>query len=147
MLTSETYVRNSYRILKATYGVVPIVAGLDKFTEWLVDWSAYLNPWVAAALPFSAETFMGVVGVIEIFAGLVVLSRWTRWGAWIVAAWLASIALNLVIAGHYDIAVRDLVMAIGAYRLARAAELVSPVAKLSAGANQQKLARTSEAST
>jgi hypothetical protein len=106
-------------LLKYTYGIVPIVAGLDKFTNILTDWSLYLNPSVAQMLPFSANTFMLIVGVIEIIAGIVVLFR-TEIGAYIVAAWLVCIALSLLAAGHYlDVAVRDLVMAIGAYSLAR----------------------------
>jgi hypothetical protein len=76
-----------------------------------------------ALLPFPAETFMKVVGVVEMAAGLLVLSKWTRFGAYVVAAWLVAIAIQLVTTGaFYDLAVRDVVMAIGAYALARLAE-------------------------
>lgn len=112
-----------YRPLWLTYGLVPLLAGLDKFFNLLADWPKYLSPWMAGLLPVPAETFMYAVGIIEIVVGLMVLTRWTRLGAWIAMAWLALIALNLVTMGLFDIAVRDLAMAVGAYTLARLAEL------------------------
>jgi uncharacterized membrane protein YphA (DoxX/SURF4 family) len=111
-----------FTMLKLTYGLVPIVAGLDKFTNLLVDWKQYLSPVAVHALPVSPATFMMIVGVIEIIAGLLVLGR-TRLGAYVVSAWLVGIALNLVTTGHYlDVAVRDLVMSVGAFALAKLAE-------------------------
>jgi uncharacterized membrane protein YphA (DoxX/SURF4 family) len=112
-----------YRPLWLTYGLVPFLAGLDKFLNLLTDWPKYLSPWVAELLPVSAQTFMYVVGIIEIAVGLMVLTRWTRLGAWIAAVWLVLIAGNLATMGLFDIAVRDLAMAVGAYTLARLAEL------------------------
>ncbi len=112
-----------YRPLWLTYGLVPFLAGLDKFFNLLTDWPQYLSPWMADLLPMSPQAFMYVVGVIEILVGLMVLTRWTRLGAWIAAAWLVLIAGNLVTMGLFDIAVRDLAMAVGAYTLARLAEL------------------------
>lgn len=112
-----------YRPLWLTYGLVPLLAGLDKFFNLLTDWSQYLSPLVAGLLPVSPEAFMMLVGVIEVAVGVLVLTRWTRLGAWIAAAWLVLIALNLVTLGLFDIAVRDLAMAVGAYTLARLAEL------------------------
>lgn len=110
-----------YWILKLAFGVVPIVAGLDKFTNLLTNWEQYLNPIVARMVP--AFTFMRVVGVVEIVAGLLVLSKMTRLGAYVVAAWLVCIALNLLSTGHFlDVAVRDLVMACGAFTLAKLEE-------------------------
>ncbi|MGC4094435.1 MAG: DoxX family protein [Polyangiaceae bacterium] len=107
-----------YRLLKLTFGVVPIVAGLDKFTNLLTNWEQYLNPLLARAVPPFA--FLRVIGVVEIVAGLVVLSKFTRLGAYVVAAWLVGIALNLLSSGHFlDVAVRDLVMAVGALTLAK----------------------------
>lgn len=107
------------RLMRYTYGIVPIVAGLDKFTNLLTDWKNYIAPWLASMLPFSASTFMSIVGVIEIIAGIIVLVR-PRVGGYIVMAWLIAIAINLISSGHYyDVAVRDLVMAIGAFSLAR----------------------------
>ncbi|MBT1695338.1 hypothetical protein KK083_00530 [Fulvivirgaceae bacterium PWU4] len=106
-------------ILKLTYGLVPVVAGLDKFTNLLTDWSKYLNPDLLQVLPFDASTFMMIVGVIEIAAGILVLWK-TELGAYVVAAWLICIALTLILSFNYlDVAVRDIVMAIGAFILAR----------------------------
>lgn len=120
VITSQR-VERVYKLMKFTYGVVPIVAGLDKFTNLLTDWEKYLNPSIANMLPFSPHTFMMIVGVIEIIAGLIVLSR-PAVGAYIVMAWLALIALTLLTTkGYLDVAVRDLVMAIGAYSLAQLA--------------------------
>jgi uncharacterized membrane protein YphA (DoxX/SURF4 family) len=112
-----------YRPLWLTYGLVPLLAGLDKFFNLLADWPKYLSPWVEGLLPVSAQSFMYAVGIIEIVVGLMVLTRWTRLGAWIAMAWLVLIAGNLVTLGLFDIAVRDLAMAVGAYTLARLAEL------------------------
>jgi hypothetical protein len=112
-----------YRPLWLTYGLVPLLAGLDKFFNLLTDWPKYLSPVMAGLLPMSAQTFMHAVGVIEIAVGLLVLTRWTRLGAWIAAAWLVLIAVNLATMGLFDIAVRDLAMAVGAYTLARLAEI------------------------
>jgi uncharacterized membrane protein YphA (DoxX/SURF4 family) len=104
-------------ILRLTYGMVPIVAGADKFSDLLVNWDQYLAPQVANMLPFTPHTFMLIVGVIEIVAGLLVLLR-PRLGSIIVSLWLVCIALNLVLTGQYfDIAVRDIVMAVGAFSL------------------------------
>ena len=112
-----------YRPLWLTYALVPLLAGLDKFFNLLTDWPKYLSPWMAGLLPVSAETFMHAMGIIEIAVGVLVLTRWTRLGAWIAAAWLVLIAVNLVTMGLFDIAVRDLAMAVGAYTLARLAEM------------------------
>lgn len=110
--------RTSWIILKFTFALVPIVAGLDKFTNLLTNWELYLNPKLARVLPFGPHVFMEVAGVIEIIAGLIVFYR-PRLGALIVTAWLGSIALSLLASGHFlDVAVRDLVMAIAAFTLA-----------------------------
>lgn len=106
-------------ILKLTYGIIPIVAGADKFTNLLTTWPDYLNPSLAAILPFSSSTFMMIVGVIEILAGILVFIDVQR-GAYLVSAWLVLIALSLLASLNYlDIAVRDLAMAIGAFSLAK----------------------------
>jgi uncharacterized membrane protein YphA (DoxX/SURF4 family) len=112
-------VRRVQLILKYTFGLVPIVAGLDKFTNILTDWTKYLAEPLVNGLPFSAQAFMMVVGVIEILAGVLVLVK-TEMGSFIVAAWLVLIAITLLIGGEYiDVAVRDIVMAIAAYCLFR----------------------------
>ncbi len=110
--------------LKLTFGIVPIVAGLDKFTNLLTNWVDYLGN-NRSMIPFDPMTFMKIVGVIEIVAGIIVLVR-PLIGAYIVMAWLICIALQLLIGGHYyDVAVRDLVMAIGAYTLAQLTKIQS----------------------
>ncbi|HQV52467.1 MAG: DoxX family membrane protein [Flavobacteriales bacterium] len=110
-------------ILKYTFGLVPIVAGLDKFTNILTNWSQYISEGLAGMLPFEPSTFMMIVGVIEIVAGILVLTK-TKIGAYVVSAWLAAIALTLIASWSYvDIAVRDLVMAIGAFSLAKLSEI------------------------
>jgi hypothetical protein len=104
-------------ILKWTYGLVPIVAGADKFAHMLTDWDKYLAPIVTDILPLSAGTFMMIVGVIEIVAGILVLVR-PKIGSLVVGLWLIGIAINLLLLGQYfDVAVRDVVMAIGAFSL------------------------------
>jgi uncharacterized membrane protein YphA (DoxX/SURF4 family) len=104
-------------ILKWTYGLVPIVAGADKFAHMLTDWDKYLAPVVTDVLPLSAGTFMAIVGIIEIIAGIVVLVR-PKIGSLIVAFWLLGIVVNLLLLGqYYDVAVRDVVMSIGAFSL------------------------------
>lgn len=109
-------------ILKYTFGLVPIVAGLDKFTNILTNWSLYISEGFAGLLPFDATIFMMIVGVIEIVAGILVLTK-TRIGALVVAAWLTAIALTLLFSWSYvDVAVRDLVMAITAFSLAKLSE-------------------------
>lgn len=124
-----------YRALWLTYGIVPIVAGLDKFTNLLTDWAQYIAPFAADLLPFSAGTFMAIVGVIEIVAGVLVFVK-PRIGGLVVAAWLVLIALNLLLAGYFDIAVRDLVMAVGAWSMAQlaAAHATAPAAARAHGA-------------
>lgn len=108
-----------FTLLKLTYGIVPIVAGLDKFTNILTDWTKYLHPGMLNLLPFSSRVFMDIIGIIEILAGIIVLFK-TNLGAYIVSAWLVLISISLIISMNYlDVAVRDLVMAIGAYSLAR----------------------------
>ncbi|MBX3379087.1 MAG: DoxX family membrane protein [Phycisphaeraceae bacterium] len=105
------------------YGLVPIIAGADKFTNVLTDWSKYLPGFMTNVVPVSPHTFMMGVGVIEIVAGLAVLTVLPRLGAYVVALWLVLIAGAVTITGFYDIAVRDLAMALGAYTLGSVAAL------------------------
>ena len=112
-------VRDIQTLLKFTYGLIPIVAGADKFTNLLTDWAHYLNPTLKAALPFSDHVFMMIVGVIEIIAGILVFISPQK-GGYLVSVWLVLIALSLLAGGNYlDVAVRDLAMAIGAFSLAK----------------------------
>jgi hypothetical protein len=117
--------KSAFNLLKFTFVVVPIVAGLDKFTNLLTQWDQYLNPNLVSLLPFSTTTFMMIVGVIEIVAGLIVWKK-AEIGGFIVAAWLTAIALSLLASFSYvDVAVRDLVMAISAFTMARLATVVN----------------------
>lgn len=112
-------VKHIQTLLKFTYGLIPIVAGADKFTNLLTDWAHYLNPTLKAALPFTDHVFMMIVGVIEIIAGLLVFINPQK-GGYLVSVWLVLIALSLLASGSYlDVAVRDLAMAIGAFSLAK----------------------------
>ena len=121
---SNQVVRSVWTILKITFTVVPVVAGLDKFTDLLVNWDMYLHPCIVSMIPFSAHTFMQIVGVIEIVAGILVFAR-PAIGGWVVMAWLICIALTLLASGNYlDVAVRDLVMSVGAMSLARLSRIV-----------------------
>lgn len=109
-------------ILKYTFGLVPIVAGADKFTNILTTWTHYLGDGVVSFFPFEPSVFMMVVGVIEIVAGILVLTK-TKIGAYVVSVWLVLIALSLLMSGNYlDVAVRDIVMAIAAFSLAKLSE-------------------------
>jgi uncharacterized membrane protein HdeD (DUF308 family) len=111
-------IKELWIILLFTYGLVPIIAGLDKFVHLLADWEIYLSPAALSIIPFEGHTFMILVGVIEIVAGIIVFVK-PKIGAYVVMGWLVAIAINLVLARYYDIAVRDLSMAVGALTLAK----------------------------
>src|SRR5690349_16410343 len=109
----------AYRILHFGFTVAPILAGLDKFFHLLVNWDQYLPGVVANASPIPAHTLMLIVGVIEIVAGIGVALK-PRIFAYIVAAWLALIIINLLlIPGYFDVALRDLGLCLGALALGR----------------------------
>jgi uncharacterized membrane protein YphA (DoxX/SURF4 family) len=111
----------AFTLLRIAFTVAPILFGLDKFANVMVDWSTYLAPWINDIIPGSADQFMYAVGVIEIVAGLVVALR-PRYGAYLVAAWLGGIIFNLLTySGFYDIALRDFGLMLGALTLARLA--------------------------
>jgi hypothetical protein len=111
----------AYLILRVGFVVAPILFGLDKFTNLLTDWTAYLAPAVDRLVPGSATSAMLAVGIVEIVAGLVVAVR-PRVGGYLVAAWLAGIIGNLLLLGdRYDVALRDFGLLLGALALARLA--------------------------
>lgn len=113
-----------YWSLRVAFGLTAFLAGLDKFFNLLTNWEQYASPLALRVLPLSATALMRTAGVIEIIVGLAVLAGVTRIGGYVVAVWLTLIALSLVTTGHYfDVAVRDLVMAIGAFSLARVSEV------------------------
>lgn len=125
----------SWWALRIGLGVGPIVTGIDKYFNKLTDWTMYLSPLATKVVPVSAATFMHIVGVVEIIAGLVVLSRWTKLGSQIVALWLLGIAVNLLTTGmFYDLAMRDVEIALAAFVLSQ----------LSAVRAQQSLATASQ---
>ena len=112
--------------LRIGLGVGPFLAGLDKYFNLLTNWTAYISPLILKILPFSGQTFMHIVGVIEMIVGLTILTRWTRLGAYVASAWLVAIAINLLSTGmFFDVAVRDVEMALAAFVLARMTEVRS----------------------
>jgi uncharacterized membrane protein YphA (DoxX/SURF4 family) len=113
--------RQAYWALRAGFTAAPILAGIDKYTNVLTSWEKYLAPQVSAALGVRPRTFMRLVGGVEVAAGLAVAAR-PRLGAPVVAAWLGGIMGNLILARRdYDVALRDLGLAIGAFALWRLA--------------------------
>jgi len=116
----------AFLLLRIAFTVAPILFGLDKFTNVMVDWESYLAPWINDIIPGSASTAMHLVGVIEIVAGIFVALK-PRYGAYVVAAWLAGIIINLLTySGYYDIALRDFGLMLGALTLARLASVYDP---------------------
>jgi len=116
----------AFLLLRIAFTVAPIVFGLDKFFNVLVDWESYLAPWINDIVPGSASTAMHLVGVVEILAGVAVALK-PRYGAYLVAAWLGGIIVNLLTySGYYDIALRDFGLLVGALALARLASRYDP---------------------
>jgi hypothetical protein len=118
----------AWRLLYLTYGFIPIIVGLDKYFDFLADWSIYLNPHIPQFFNMTTTTFMHAIGIIEIIAGLLVFLR-PIIGGYIITLWLVAIVINLISMGththagyvhvmtHYDVALRDIAMAIGSYVL------------------------------
>jgi len=116
----------AFTLLRIAFTVAPILFGLDKFFNVMVDWEGYLAPWINDIIPGSASTAMHLVGVIEIVAGVFVALK-PRYGAYVVAAWLGGIIVNLLTySGYYDIALRDFGLMLGALTLARLASVYDP---------------------
>ncbi|MEO7121585.1 MAG: hypothetical protein ABI400_00380 [Lacisediminihabitans sp.] len=111
--------RQAYLLLRTVFTIAPIAFGLDKFFNLLTHWPHYLAPIVTDIVPISGQQFMYIVGVVEIIAGLLVLFK-PRWGALIVAIWLAGIIINLlVLPGYFDVALRDFGLFVAAVALFR----------------------------
>jgi uncharacterized membrane protein YphA (DoxX/SURF4 family) len=111
----------AFLLLRTVFTVAPIAFGLDKFANLLTDWPGYLAPFVDRLVPGTAQQAMYAVGVIEVVAGLLVAVR-PRYGALVVAAWLAGIIVNLLVLGQfYDVALRDFGLLVGALALSRLA--------------------------
>lgn len=116
----DSHINTAWWALKIGLGVGPIITGIDKYFNKLADWSMYLSPLATKVVPVSPATFMHVVGVVEIIAGIIVLSRWTKIGSYIVMFWLIGIAINLLTTGmFYDLAMRDVEIAVGAFALSQ----------------------------
>ncbi|HKE66762.1 MAG TPA: hypothetical protein VKB59_19220 [Micromonosporaceae bacterium] len=116
----------AFFLLRTVFTVAPILFGLDKFFNLMTDWTIYLAPWINRIVPGTAQQAMYVVGVIEIIAGVLVAVR-PRWGALVVAAWLAGIIIDLLTLGNfYDVAVRDFGLFVAALALSRLAVISFP---------------------
>jgi uncharacterized membrane protein YphA (DoxX/SURF4 family) len=116
----------AFLLLRIGFTALPILMGLDKFTNFLVDWELYLAPWIVDLSPLSAHGTMLVVGVVEIVAGIAVAIK-PRYAAYVVAAWLAGIIVNLLsYPGFYDIALRDFGLLVAALTLGRLASVYDP---------------------
>jgi hypothetical protein len=119
----------AYQILHLGFTIAPILAGLDKFFHVLCNWDQYLAPWVTALSPVSGHTLMQAVGVVEAAAGVLVAIK-PRLGAPVVGVWLSLIIVNLLTMGTYfDVALRDLGLALGAFALSRLAQEFAPGGK------------------
>jgi hypothetical protein len=111
----------AFTLLRITFTLAPIAFGLDKFFNGMVDWEKYLAPWINRLMPGTGHSFMLFVGIVEIIAGLVVALK-PRYGAFLVAAWLAGIVVNLLTySGYYDVALRDFGLLLAALTLGRLA--------------------------
>jgi uncharacterized membrane protein YphA (DoxX/SURF4 family) len=116
----------AFLLLRIAFTVAPILFGFDKFFNVMVDWESYLAPWINDLVPGSASTAMHLVGVVEIAAGIAVALK-PRYGAYLVAAWLGGIIVNLLTySGYYDVALRDFGLMLGALTLARLASRYDP---------------------
>lgn len=121
LLTRTDPTQQAFLMLRTVFTVAPVLFGLDKFFNVLVDWPVYLAPWIDSIVPGSAQTAMYTVGLIEIVAGILVALK-PKWGGLVVAAWLAGIIFNLLtLSGYYDIALRDFGLLVAALALSRLA--------------------------
>jgi uncharacterized membrane protein YphA (DoxX/SURF4 family) len=119
--TTSVNVDRAYRLLRTLFVVAPVVFGLDKFVGLLTNWDQYLAPQLDALVPGTAHQAMFAVGAIEVVAGILVAVV-PRIGAYVVAAWLAGIIVDLVLlGGRGDIALRDFGLLVSALALAQLA--------------------------
>jgi uncharacterized membrane protein YphA (DoxX/SURF4 family) len=117
---------HAYLLLRVGFVVLPILFGIDKYSNVLVQWDKYLAPWIDRIMPGTGHEFMFFVGAVEIVAGLIVALK-PRYGAYLVSAWLAGIVINLFsYSGFYDIALRDFGLMLAALTLARLASVYDP---------------------
>src|SRR4051794_22280792 len=124
MMHSNLRFNQAWWTLRVGLGLCAIFAGLDKFLNLLTNWEMYLNPLIPRVLHISAPAFMHIAGVVEMIVGIMVITRFTRYAAYVIMAWLLAISLNLVTQGQFlDIAVRDIELSLGAFVLARLTEV------------------------
>ena len=117
-------IHQAWWTLRVGLGLCAIFAGLDKFLNLLTNWDMYLNPLIPRVLHVSAPAFMHIAGVVEIAVGVLVFTRFTRYAAYVITAWLLAIAANLVTQGQFlDVAVRDIELSLGAFVLAKLTEV------------------------
>ena len=117
-------IHHAWWTLRVGLGLCAILAGLDKFFNLLANWDMYLNPLIPRVLHIPAPAFMHIAGVVEMAVGILVFTRFTRYAAYVIAAWLLAIAANLVTQGQFlDIAVRDIELSLGAFVLAKLTEV------------------------
>ncbi len=122
MIINENKFNQIWTIARYVYGLVPILIGADKFTFFIVNWNIYVSPLAASYIPMA--TLVPVVGIIEIVAGLLILTKFPRFGAYLVAAWIVAVIVNLfMIGGLYDIILRDVAIAFGYIMFAWLTEL------------------------
>src|SRR6478672_2729047 len=125
----DNRLNSSWWALRIGIGLAAFLAGLDKFFDILTNWGMYLSSFSERMLPVDANTFMHLVGIIEMIVGLAILTRWTRIGAYVASCWLLLIAINLLTSGgFFDLAIRDVEIAIAAFVLARMTEVRQPSA-------------------
>ena len=105
--------------MRLAIGLMATLAGIDKFFNILTDWGSYVSPVAAQLLPFSTDVFMWIVGVVEFAVGISILTALPVVGSYVASAWLLLVAVNLTLGGYFDVAVRDVVLSIGAFTLAR----------------------------
>ena len=130
----DTRLNSAWWTLRIGFGLGPIFAGLDKYFNLLTHWDMYLNPLVPRLIHISAPEFMHIVGAIEIIAGILMFTRFTRYAAYIVMIWLGCIALNLITQGQFlDVAVRDIEISLGVFALAKLTEAREPALETANG--------------
>jgi hypothetical protein len=112
LMINENKFNTMWTVARYVYGLVPILIGADKFTFYIVNWNIYVSPFAASYVPM--VSLVPVVGIIEIIAGLLILTKFPRFGAYLVAAWIGIVIANLfMIGGMYDIILRDIAIAFG----------------------------------
>lgn len=122
-MTLDPPLHGAWLSLRIGLGLMALLAGFDKFFNLLTTWTMYVSPRTEQLLSVPADVLMQAVGLVEVAMGVAILGAWTRMGAYVASAWLTAVAVNLASTGmFYDLAVRDLILALSAYTLARLTE-------------------------